>query len=139
MTTTIKIGFLGLAAAILTSLTSSGLAQTNLTSPKKVTAETNAPAALGKKPSSGPFHGKLVSVDKHLKTITVGKRTFQITSETKLKKAGKPATLDDGVVGEPVSGYAKSTPDGKLLAKTVNFGAKPNEEGHKSTPQKETK
>src|SRR6266705_1484505 len=58
--------------------------------------------AAEKKPSAGPFHGKLAAVDKAAKTITVGKRTFQITSETKLSKAGKPAALEEGVVGEEV-------------------------------------
>lgn len=96
---------------------------------------TNKPAADKKSaPSSadtektlkaGPFHGKLVALDRAAKTITVGKRTFQITSDTKLKKAGKPATLDAGVVGEVVSGYVKPSPDGKLVATTVNFGPKP--------------
>jgi len=78
-----------------------------------------------KAPKAGPFHGKLVAVDSAAKTISVGKRTFQITSETKLKKDGKPATLDAGVVGEVVSGYVKPSPDGKLVATTVTFGPKP--------------
>src|SRR5206468_6545155 len=78
-----------------------------------------------KAPKAGPFHGKLVAVDSAAKTITVGKRTFQITSETKLKKDGKPATLDAGVVGEVVSGYVKTSPEGKLMATTVTFGPKP--------------
>ena len=54
---------------------------------------------------------------------------YQITSETKISKDGKPATLDDGVVGEPVSGYAKPTNDGKMAATTVRFGAKPEDKG----------
>ena len=87
------------------------------------------PAADATKPEKpgkgGPFHGKLAALDKVAKTITVGKRTFQITSETRIKKAGKPATLDDGVVGETVSGYQKPAADGKLMATTVNFGPKP--------------
>src|SRR5260370_16338125 len=53
--------------------------------------------------SAGPFRGKLAALDKSGKTITVGKRTFHITSETKIMKAGKPATLEDGVVGAEVS------------------------------------
>lgn len=77
-----------------------------------------------KSTKGGPFHGNLAAVDKIGKTITVGKRMFQITSETRIKKAGKPATLDDGVVGETVSGYVKATSDGKLAVTTVNFGPK---------------
>jgi hypothetical protein len=72
----------------------------------------------------GPFHGKLAAVDKVAKTIVVGKRTFQVTSETKIKKEGKPATLEDGEVGETVSGYVKPGADGKLTATTINFGPK---------------
>ena len=90
---------------------------------------TNKPASdktstSEKTAKAGPFHGKLAAVDKVAKTITVGKRTFQITSESKLKKGGKPATLDDGTVGDTVSGYVKPAPDGKLVATTVNFGPK---------------
>jgi hypothetical protein len=91
---------------------------------------------------AGPFHGKLAAVDKVAKTITVGKRTFLITSESKLKKAGKPATLDEGVVGDNVSGYVKPNPDGKLVATTINFGAKTTTdsgEKPKSTPAKDQK
>jgi hypothetical protein len=88
------------------------------------TTTTEKKDATAKKPAAHPFHGKLVSVDKVAKTITLGKSTYQITSESKIKKADKPATLDDGVVGEDVSGYAKPTDDGKMVATTVNFGPK---------------
>jgi hypothetical protein len=77
-----------------------------------------------KKPVAGPFHGKLAALDKNLKTITVGKRTFHISSETQIKKAGKLATLDDGVVGEEASGYVKPDENGNLIATKVNFGPK---------------
>lgn len=90
---------------------------------KKGGAQIDSVAA--EKPSKGgPFHGKLAAMDKVAKTITVGKRTFQITSTTKIKKSGKPATLEDGVVGETVSGYVKPSTDGKLTATTINFGPK---------------
>jgi hypothetical protein len=92
-----------------------------------------------KKPTAGPFHGKLVAVDKSAKTITVGKRTFQITSETKMFKAGKPATLDEGIIGEEASGYVKPTEDGKLVATKVNFGPKASAEGSKSAEKKKEK
>jgi hypothetical protein len=87
------------------------------------------PAATTPQPKakSPPFRGKLAVVDKTAKTITLddkSKRTFQITSETKLMKNGKPATLDDGVVGEPVTGTYQKEDDGKLVAKVVYFGGK---------------
>jgi hypothetical protein len=69
-----------------------------------------------------PFGGKLDS--KTATSITVGTRTFEVTSETKFVKAGKEeATLADGEVGQQVGGqYVK---DGeKLVAKTIRFGPK---------------
>jgi len=99
---------------------------------KKPAAETQEPAKDEKKAAAGPFHGKLAGVDQTAKTISVGKRTFLITSETKIKKEGKPATLKDGVVGEEVSGYVKPNDAGKLVATTVNFGPKPKTSEKKS-------
>jgi hypothetical protein len=99
---------------------------------KKAGSQTNEAAKTESKSKAGPFHGKLVAVDKVGKTITVGKRTFLITSETKLKKTGKPATLEDAVVSEEVSGYVKPREDGKLTATTVNFGPKPGAAGAES-------
>src|SRR5262245_18819339 len=88
-----------------------------------VTNKTDKPAAVTnqeKKTKAGPFHAKLVAVDKTARTITVGKRTFLITSETKINKSGKRATLQDAVIGEPVSGYIKPNEQGNLVATTVN-------------------
>ena len=98
-------------------------AQTTNKTPTDKKASTEA-TATEKAAKPGPFHGKLAALDKFAKTITVGKRSFQITSETKIKKGGKPATLEDGVVGETVSGYFKPSADGKLIATTINFGPK---------------
>lgn len=107
--------------------------------PKKPSTETQEPAKSEKKPSAGPFHGKLASVDQTAKTITVGKRTFLITSESKIKKDGKPALLQDGVVGEEVSGYVKPNDAGKLVATTVNFGPKSTAKPTEKTPESSTK
>jgi hypothetical protein len=109
------------------------LAQTTKENPAK-SAEKKP--TTDKKPSAGPFHAKLAAVDKIGKTITVGKRTFQITSETKLNKAGKPATLDDAVVGEEVSGYVKPNDEGKLVATKVNLGPKADTTDTKSEKKK---
>jgi hypothetical protein len=73
-----------------------------------------------------PFNGKIASVDKDAKTFTIGERTFQITAETKIMKAGKAATLGDAVVGEEVGGVAKKSEDGKLMVTSVRFGPKPD-------------
>jgi len=118
----------GLLAAAVAGMPAHLLAQTK-EKPAKTATEKKEGAE--KKPSAGPFHGKLAGVDKTAKTITVGKRTFLITSETKINKAGKPATMDEGVVGEEVSGYVKPTEDGKLTATKVNFGPKTDTKGEK--------
>jgi hypothetical protein len=73
---------------------------------------------------AGPFRGKLAALDKAAKTITVGKRTFQVTPQTKINKSGKPSTLNEAVVGEPVSGYVKPAEGGKWVATTLNLGPK---------------
>jgi Domain of unknown function (DUF5666) len=92
-------------------------------------ADTNAPtaekkASKTKKSSTLPIHGKLKAVDKTAKTVSVGEQTIQITSETKITKGGKPATLEDGVVGEEVSAVYKKGDNGTLTATTVRFGSK---------------
>ena len=114
----LKTGFLSLLAAAIAGPPAQALAQ----NAEKAGTEKKESAA--KKQTAGPFHGKLAGVDKTAKTITIGKRTFQITSESKISKAGKPATLEDAVVGEVVSGHIKTGDDGKLVATTVRFGPK---------------
>ncbi|MGA2801818.1 MAG: hypothetical protein ABSE97_05550 [Verrucomicrobiota bacterium] len=103
--------------------------------------DTNAPAspnqtapAKPKKHSNLPFRGKLSAVDTNAKTLTVGTLTLQITPDTKITKDGQPATLSDGVVGQPVSGSYKKTDDGKLNnAVTVHFGVKSGEKQKKES------
>jgi hypothetical protein len=122
-----RLSLLGLTVVALAGAPLNLFAQsTNKISAEKKTAGETADSANTEKSAKGggPFHGKLAALDKVAKTITVGKRTFQITSATKIKKAGKPATLEDGVVGETVSGYVKPAGEGKLNATTVNFGPK---------------
>jgi len=79
------------------------------------------------KPRAIPFRGKVAVVDKQAKTLKVGERVFQITSETKLVKAGKPATLDDAAVGDEVGGQYVTAEGGKLQALSVRLGPKPAE------------
>ena len=118
----IKIGLFSFLCLAIAGSPGRLLGQTTKEKPAKPATENKE--TTNKKPSAGPFHGKLAALDKAAKTITVGKRTFHITSETQIKKAGKPATLDAGVVGEDVSGYVKPTEEGKLAATKVNFGPK---------------
>jgi len=83
---------------------------------------TTAPAAA-KTPHGEPFHGTVDALDTNEMTLTVGTRTFQITSETRIMKDDKPAVLSDGVVGQPVTGYYKPGQEGANLdASSVYFG-----------------
>ncbi len=58
-------------------------------------------------------------------TLTVEKRTFNMTSATIVTKDGKPAVLATAV-GEPVRGAYKKNADGKLDAVTIRFGGTAN-------------
>jgi hypothetical protein len=89
---------------------------------KKHTAA--APAAA---PATLPFRGTVTTVDTNAMTLTVGKRTFNMTSETVVTKDDKPAVLADGAAGEPVRGAYKKNTDGKLDAVTIHFGGKQKE------------
>jgi hypothetical protein len=79
-----------------------------------------------------PMRGKLGAVDTKNKTITVeGKeksRTFQVTSQTRIMKDGKPATLEDAKVGEEVGGFATKTGEDKYELRSLRLGAKPEAE-----------
>jgi hypothetical protein len=117
------MGAVGLLAAAIAGMPAQLLAQTtNTPAPAKKSATSKKESKKAK--AAHPFNGKLAAVDKVAKTIKVGESVYQITSETKITKDGKPATLDDGVVGEPVSGYVKPTEDGKTPATTIKFGGK---------------
>ena len=136
MTSLLKLGAFGLLAAALAGSPAQLLAQTtnNPTATKKATVTKKDAATKSK--AAHPFHGKLAEVDKIAKTIKVGESVYQITSATKITKDGKPATLEDGVVGEPVSGYVKPTEDGKMPATTLHFGAKADDKGGSKKKEK---
>jgi hypothetical protein len=87
----------------------------------------NAPAAAPKKHGTPPIHGKVAAVDTAAMTITIGESTINITSETKISKDGKPATLSDIVVGDAVSASYKKDEAGKLNATTIRDGKKKKE------------
>ena len=74
-----------------------------------------------------PFHGKIKEADKQAKSIVLeGEKaqTFQITTETRISKEGKPATFDELTAGETVGGRAQEN-DGKWDAVTINIGKPP--------------
>lgn len=94
-------------------------AQTNSTS-------TNAPAAKPKMKSTR-YAGTIASVDAAAKTITVtlasgATETLSITSKTKIKKDGEPATLADAAAGQKVKGSSHKNDAGDWVATTVNIG-----------------
>lgn len=125
----LRIGAVSLLAAAIAGMPAQLLAQSTIQPVAEKKPAAGKKETASKKKSAHPFRGKLVAVDKTAKTIKLGQSVYQITSETKITKNGKPATLDDGVVGEPVSGYAKPTDDGKMAATTVRFGPKPEDKG----------
>jgi Domain of unknown function (DUF5666) len=96
---------------------------------------TNAPAATNqttqpkpKKHENMVFNGIVIAVNTNAMTLTVSKRTFDITSATKITKNGQPATLSGVAVGDKVGIAYKKAADGKLTAMTVNDGKKPADE-----------
>jgi hypothetical protein len=119
----LKTGAVSLLALTLAGLPTQLSAQSTNKAPAQTKAATDK---KDKKPAAHPFRGKLAAVDKTAKTIKLGQSTYLVTSETIILKNGKPATLEDGVVGEEVSGYAKPTADGKMAATKVTFGLKPD-------------
>ena len=117
-----KLAFIGLLAAVI-----SGAPDRLLAEDKPAVEKKDAPAGERRKGVT-PFHGKLTSVDKTVKTIKVGERTIQIMPGTKIYKADKPATLEDAVVGEVVGGAYRTAADGKMAAITLRLGLKPEGE-----------
>jgi hypothetical protein len=90
---------------------------------QNTSAPTNAPVKH-RKHDHLVFHGKLSAIDTNAMTLTVGERTFEISSETIITKDGEPAILSDGVVGEMAGGAYKKDADGKLTAMSIHFGEK---------------
>jgi hypothetical protein len=120
-------GFIGLLAIAVagTPLALRAQASTNATAAeKKARAEKMAGVEKKDAPKSLPFRGKVKTIDNSAKTLSVGKETFQITSETKITKMGKPATLSDGAEGDQVAGSYHKDADGKSTASMVRFGPK---------------
>jgi hypothetical protein len=124
MKTPIIVSTIVAAAVVLAaSTTSIATAQEKpKDAPKKVEGEK-------KKSDVYPFNGKVASVDKTAKTVTLqGKekaRVIQITADTRIMKLGKPATLDDATVGESVGGQVRRTADGKEAAVSLRIGPAP--------------
>src|SRR3954466_2735617 len=97
-------------------------------SPAASAAASASPAASPAKSSTRPtpFHGMATAVDQKGQTFTIaGKeksRVFKITTNTKITKAGKDATMADIVDNSEISGSYWKRDDGTLEAKTVKIG-----------------
>ncbi len=72
-----------------------------------------------------PFYGKVGALDKNARTLTLdGKekdRLFFLTPRTRIHNAGKPATLNDVVIGRWVGGFVRET-NGRPEVVTLNLG-----------------
>jgi hypothetical protein len=121
-----KISLLTLLAAAIIAVPVATSAQDNNAGAKSETAPAKA-----KKKDSLVFRGAVKTVDATAMTFTVGERTFNVTSETKITKNGQPAVLSDVTAGETVAGAYKKGADGKLNATTVKIGAKGEGKGKK--------
>jgi hypothetical protein len=116
----LKITALGLFAAVIIATPIASHAQ-DATTPAATTTTKKA-----KKITYMTFSDyKVSAVDTNAMTLTVGKYTFNVTSETKLTKDGQPATLADVTVGGKATGFCKTGTDGKLTATTVDYSTKP--------------
>ena len=109
---------------------------------KKVEKKAEAPAGEAAPKRGTPYGGTISAIDKTAMTVTVKKKeaekSFSITAETKITKAGKPATFEDGVVGEEVGVYSMEE-GGKNVARSLRFGPKPEKKEGEAKPKKEKK
>jgi hypothetical protein len=121
----IKTVILSLFTTVAVAVPTLSYAQdANTNAPATATPETSVTAPAKPKRHGLVFRGTVSLVDTNAMTFTVGKRTFNITSETRITKNGEPATLEDIAVGDKVGGAYKKDDDGKLNATTVRDGKK---------------
>ena len=83
-----------------------------------------APDKAPRKASGLPFHGKITAIDLQTKKVSLaGKqvRVYQVTADTKIKKDGEPASLNDAKIGDSVGGYAVREDEGAPRVVTLNI------------------
>lgn len=111
----IKVAFITLGVAVIAGMAASLHADDN----------TNAPAAAAADQiANSKFSGPVTAVDTNAMTFTVNDQTFTITSESRISRKGKAATLADVILGEPAKGSYTKDADGKLDVTKVRFGKK---------------
>jgi hypothetical protein len=119
-----QLALFSVILAGLVAVSGTALAQDGKVEKKAQAAEADAPA---KKHGVLPMHGKVAAVDAAAGTITIGQMTINITSETKIHKDGKPATIADITVGEKVAGAYKKDESGKLNATVIRIVGQPED------------
>lgn len=106
----------------------------------KAEAKDKTEMPVSPKPKGLPYAGTLTA--KTADSVTLKKKdadkTFAVTSATKITKAGKPATLEDGTIGEEAAVFYFDN-NGKAEAKSVRFGAKPEKSGETKAAKKAEK
>lgn len=84
-----------------------------------------------------PFRGTIVKIDLETKVVTLGgkekDRAFAVTEQSKIKKNGEAAKLEEILVGDSVGGLARANGE-KWEIVTLNVSEKP-----KKTQVKEAK
>jgi len=87
---------------------------------------------------SYPFSGTLESIDPRGKFITLkGKakdRQILLNSKTRYFKADRPATLDDAIAGDHVSGSVRKIEGGQEEALSLHIGEKTTSNSRKKLP-----
>ena len=121
----LKFAVCGLLAVAVVGAPLTGFAQED----KKEKAEKKEGGE--KKKGNPPINGKVAAVDKTAKTVTIGQTVIHITSETRIQKAGQPATIDDITVGEQGMAVIRKTDDGKVEAMRFRIGPRPEGEAKK--------
>ncbi len=123
--------FIMLAAAVVTAPLN--LRAQEKAAKKPAASETAKPA----KKHATPFHGTVTAVDVNAMTVTLSNRVLNVTSETKIMKAGQPAMLADISVGEKITGQFKKNEGGQLDATVIHIGgkAKPAKKEKKKTQE----
>lgn len=116
-TSIIKLSLLGLLTAAVAGMPSHLPAQ-------DINGPTVEHKVTKRKARTLPLHGKLKVLDLEAKTLTIGKQVIHITPETKFKRAGEVAKLEDGIVGEETMVLYRKTADGTKQAVKVRFGPK---------------
>jgi Cu/Ag efflux protein CusF len=104
------------------------------------TGEPQNPAKASDRAKQMPFRGTIAKVDLEAKTVTLGgkekDRTFIVTDQTKIKKDGEAAKLEDVRAGHTVGGLARAKGD-KWEVVTLNVSEKADKAGAKASTKKE--